>query len=545
MIYTFYSYKGGVGRTMALANIAELFYQKGFRVLMVDCDLEAPGLERYFPSLDLNTVLQQHGMIDMLLQYKNQMENDNDPQKPFTPENPKNHVIDVYRTNKGKGKLYLLTAGKRTKNNFSNYVRSVQTFNWQEFYDAWEGELYFNWLREQFENIADIILIDSRTGVSEMGGVCTYHLADVIVMLCAPNQQNLSGTQAMAKNFTSPEVRKRRGERELFVLPVPTRLERAESDQLDDFRKQFLDVFSEFALNTKDIDIRQLWSIRIPYIPKYAYSERVAVREKERESANDISEAYERLFETLAQLLPVTVQQDNDISVHAVQEGSEHTVKLRNLVELRELLANLYPDTNSLKRIMYDSGLSLPKNSLNSTPDNNWHSILLEAQKSEKLNDLLEIVSREYGTNVLFQHAYQHYYNIESTAKLQIQNKQKLNWPLLWRTMQPLSTTQVDNWWRAVPLEYNPFGPEQAERDPDLPKRAVYPDVLHECLSSRRTTIVFGAAGSGKTACARLLAYSCIHPESGPPEAKSYPVLHTIPTNAENQEFDKGVIQMS
>src|SRR4051794_39095955 len=50
MIYTFYSYKGGVGRTMALANVAEVFYRAGLRVLMVDWDLESPGLERYFPE---------------------------------------------------------------------------------------------------------------------------------------------------------------------------------------------------------------------------------------------------------------------------------------------------------------------------------------------------------------------------------------------------------------------------------------------------------------------------------------------------------------
>jgi MinD-like ATPase involved in chromosome partitioning or flagellar assembly len=47
MIYTFYSFKGSVGRSMALANIAELFYRRGLKVLMVDFDLEAPGLERY------------------------------------------------------------------------------------------------------------------------------------------------------------------------------------------------------------------------------------------------------------------------------------------------------------------------------------------------------------------------------------------------------------------------------------------------------------------------------------------------------------------
>src|SRR5215470_3632439 len=49
-IYTFYSYKGGVGRSMALANIGVLLALAGKRVLLVDWDLEAPGLELYFSS---------------------------------------------------------------------------------------------------------------------------------------------------------------------------------------------------------------------------------------------------------------------------------------------------------------------------------------------------------------------------------------------------------------------------------------------------------------------------------------------------------------
>ena len=48
-IITFYSYKGGTGRTMALANLGCLLARdEGFRVLMMDWDLEAPGLHRYF-----------------------------------------------------------------------------------------------------------------------------------------------------------------------------------------------------------------------------------------------------------------------------------------------------------------------------------------------------------------------------------------------------------------------------------------------------------------------------------------------------------------
>ena len=42
---TFYSYKGGVGRTMAMANVAALLARKGRKVVMLDFDLEAPGLD--------------------------------------------------------------------------------------------------------------------------------------------------------------------------------------------------------------------------------------------------------------------------------------------------------------------------------------------------------------------------------------------------------------------------------------------------------------------------------------------------------------------
>ena len=40
MIFTFYSYKGGAGRSMALANVAQWFYQQGLRVVIIDWNME-------------------------------------------------------------------------------------------------------------------------------------------------------------------------------------------------------------------------------------------------------------------------------------------------------------------------------------------------------------------------------------------------------------------------------------------------------------------------------------------------------------------------
>ncbi len=50
-VVTFYSFKGGVGRTMALANVAWILASRGKRVLAVDWDVEAPGLHSYFHPL--------------------------------------------------------------------------------------------------------------------------------------------------------------------------------------------------------------------------------------------------------------------------------------------------------------------------------------------------------------------------------------------------------------------------------------------------------------------------------------------------------------
>ena len=51
-IITFYSFKGGTGRSMALANVAYLLAKKGTLnskpQLIIDWDLEAPGLHRFF-----------------------------------------------------------------------------------------------------------------------------------------------------------------------------------------------------------------------------------------------------------------------------------------------------------------------------------------------------------------------------------------------------------------------------------------------------------------------------------------------------------------
>jgi MinD-like ATPase involved in chromosome partitioning or flagellar assembly len=50
---TFYSYKGGVGRTLAAAKLCSLSSNLGLKTVVIDFDLEAPGIDAKFPRLEL------------------------------------------------------------------------------------------------------------------------------------------------------------------------------------------------------------------------------------------------------------------------------------------------------------------------------------------------------------------------------------------------------------------------------------------------------------------------------------------------------------
>src|SRR5688572_3223135 len=79
MIVTFYSYRGGVGRSMSMANVGEILADLGYRVTLCDWDLEAPGLERYLVTnyaddsqyrSEMNNFHSWPGIIDLLDEYK-------------------------------------------------------------------------------------------------------------------------------------------------------------------------------------------------------------------------------------------------------------------------------------------------------------------------------------------------------------------------------------------------------------------------------------------------------------------------------------------
>jgi hypothetical protein len=319
VIVTFYSYKGGVGRSMALANVAAWFRLQGLQVVMIDWDLEAPGLESFFATdpAERDLLRAKVGLVDLISMYKDVFPSlpkpvppagssgeRSDPLAEFIDKLDQNlppiaHTLIPIRIGSaaaGTGKLWLLSAGCRSESRFDGYAQAVQQFDWEEFYASYEGEAYFEWMRRQLlkPGMADVVLIDSRTGVAEMSGVCTRQLADVVVMLCAPNDQNLEGVAAMARSFTRPDVVEARGGRPIQLLSVPARVDVSEGRPVDLFEERFrqrLDPFIPKSLRPLPAPKTPL---RIPYIREYAYAEQLAI------GAADGVKTLQRAYVTLA-----------------------------------------------------------------------------------------------------------------------------------------------------------------------------------------------------------------------------------------------------
>ena len=185
-VTTFYSFNGGVGRTMALVNVAVELAQRGRRVLAVDFDLEAPGLDTFDLRRPADTT---PGMIDFVSAYLH---------SGHAPD-VNQFIFESRGMGDGNGGLWIMPAGAH----HDNYANTFAQIDWGALYEQHDGYLLFEDLKEQWKASVepDYVLIDSRTGHTDIGGICTRQLPDSVVILFFPNVQNLRGLTKVVRDI--------------------------------------------------------------------------------------------------------------------------------------------------------------------------------------------------------------------------------------------------------------------------------------------------------------------------------------------------------
>ncbi len=208
-VVTFYSYKGGMGRTTTIASYAaHLAMNEGKRVFILDCDLEAPGFTNFFLK-NPGEAAYQNGLVEYLMD------------RSFTGKTPdiKDYIRTVegdYTGSKG-GAIFIMPAGN-TDPHIYDAMRGikVKTDDLKDYIEGLArlpltqpkemavqlGDIITIITEANNEYRPDVILIDSRTGFNDIFAATALHLSDFVLGFFGTSAQNHTGLHHFIETIT-------------------------------------------------------------------------------------------------------------------------------------------------------------------------------------------------------------------------------------------------------------------------------------------------------------------------------------------------------
>lgn len=340
---TFYSYKGGVGRSFALANTAVLLSSWGYRTLCVDWDLDAPGLPFYFSKWMPQPLF---GLVDLVHDYV-----------AGTGPDPRDYVQPV-RLVAGEGaRLDLLAAGSAA----DSYVRRAQAIDWERLYRTHDLGGFLERCRNQWLEEYDFVLIDSRTGITDVGGICTAQLPDILVVLFTANEQSLRGVVDVSGRAEKARDDLPYDRARLMKLPVAARFDsREEYARAAEWQRRFLLLTEPLAAEWLADGIpfeKVLTRLTIPYVSYWSFGEEIPALAEPEPSAEHIGYSLQTLAAFIARRMEGSdlLADNRDSFVESVASGGRgyrYDVYLSCSDDAR-------PEAGQLRDLLVESGLTV------------------------------------------------------------------------------------------------------------------------------------------------------------------------------------------
>lgn len=226
-VVTFYSYKGGMGRSTTLVAYAMYcaIHEKK-KVVILDCDFEAPGYLNFFNLSNNSRLLsgEVNGIVEYLLDADFEGENINLKE---------NYTIAVEKEYSGEGEIRIMPAGNLNEDRIITNLRDFEGNTISTHKDHYIETLArldtsrnesiinnFNKLLINIENQIkpDLILIDSRTGFNDIFGVTALHLSNCIVAFFGSSEQTKPGLKFLLDKYN--KIKKNEPERKLNLILV-------------------------------------------------------------------------------------------------------------------------------------------------------------------------------------------------------------------------------------------------------------------------------------------------------------------------------------
>lgn len=312
---TFYSFRGGVGRTMALANVAAHLARSGQKVFLIDFDLEAPGLS-LMPEFRPQTPPESaEGLVGYLRAALEDRELPSIRSLTYEPV-----LAQQLRERQSRERqsdvaaIHVLPADARTG---TERQYDLAKLHLERLYETQSRALAIDALKIQIEEHynPDYVLVDSRTGLTDVGGICTVHLADLLVIVSGLNEQNIEGTRLAVERLHA--ARTDFAEKVLFVIsPVPLGEEELKTKRLGSAAERFAQAMQA----SRDLSGELL---AVPYHPQIALSENSFIFHHPQ---SPVAAAFRRIGERIRDQNPADLQNQFRRLTRRIKRGDQQAI---------------------------------------------------------------------------------------------------------------------------------------------------------------------------------------------------------------------------
>jgi len=171
------------------------------------------GVDSKFPGFELP--LGQLGLIDYILEFQRHDD---------APGPVKDILCDVEISSpRQEYSLGMIPAGDYLADDYSAKLNEL---DWSLIFSNLDGVAFFQLFLKRIQEKLDpqVLIIDSRIGFSEIGGLCTQQLADETVMLSSSASKSIKMTRHLARLIRDSEISRKLDKKEVEMKIVVSRV---------------------------------------------------------------------------------------------------------------------------------------------------------------------------------------------------------------------------------------------------------------------------------------------------------------------------------
>ena len=295
-IALFYSFKGGAGRSTALAATALHLAAAGERVAVLDADLDAPGVGTLLAGYD--GAVAPRGIADYLLEQRIL----GNPAGMDTEDYHHRYAADGIR---GAGEIVVCPAGCLDR----RYMEKLARIDYEESQDDTPHPFVVLLQRIREDLSPGWILIDARAGLGDVSGFLTGGLCHFHVLLGTLADASWRGLELILERLGGDRVRQGEPQAECVLVAsmVPRSDEALFRECVERFTDRAREAFSEHYYAEPEAS-EEFWTLDdlespdAPHVPVVLpYDERLATFRDLRDVAEPIllGSSYAELFERL------------------------------------------------------------------------------------------------------------------------------------------------------------------------------------------------------------------------------------------------------